>query len=516
MRRKILAFSLAVIAMIAVVLFAILTADDEEEVQEQATAPTPRASASPAPPATPAATPEAREPTFAPDGRTGIPELDAIIDDFVTLDAEALAETYGDVPAREFPSDGDPDVEAERWTGLLGKSERSLYAVFLADPDEAPGHDYNVVLSVTPAGQTEALGWRVAVKGTEAVEVLLGTGSSPSAWAPGVSAGYERFLVLPPQQRLPQPPASHPLDTVTGDARVDAIVALIAARDVDGLLALADAPLSSAECGRHRRENDDRARAALREAADLAIGLHAVAVAPEGYLPAADHVIILVSQPAPYRWYVPGILERDGRIVGVDGCESEIPQLLYPPLSYSAPPLADLADLDTGRRAGIEVIDSFLDALRAEDLDAMLDLVSYQQVGCIVEPVGIGGPPFCEEGEAEGTVLDVIPAGQCEGFYMRREELRDGLHDLAGKPWAIFAVIEPGPVGEQDVDYVFLQSTWQVLLTDTEPNDDGSMRSIALGFEPDGLRNIAFGCGPASPDDLANAGISPDFLLPPP
>ena len=48
-----------------------------------------------------------------------------------------------------------------------------------------------------------------------------------------------------------------------------------------------------------------------------------------------------------------------------------------------------------------------------------MDLITYTQVDCVAEQQGIGAPPLCEADEIPGDTLNVLPVGQCEGFYVR-------------------------------------------------------------------------------------------------
>ncbi|HEU0075985.1 MAG TPA: hypothetical protein VFS30_18470 [Dehalococcoidia bacterium] len=507
MRSKLLAFALAVLAMVVIVVIAIVAIDDDAEAPSNAATASPTPSASQTPAASP--TPEAREPTFAPDGRTGIAELDRIIDDFVRLDAGVLAAAYPDVILRDFNGETDDLLPAPDWAARLVSSERSLYSVARERDGSGilPARQFNITLRVTEAGEKENT-WFIAVQ-NESIVDLLGNSGPPSPH--DVTFSYELFLVLPPRSELPLPPASHALTITTGDSGVDALISLLAAHDGDGLVAAAAMPLTRIQCSIRQAQRDDVATRELGEIAAEAIGIHAVAVLPEGYQPAADHLIMVVLEVSPYRWRVAGLMARDGSIVGFDICDTDRPTSLYPPRSYPAPPVADLTDLDPARRSGIEVIDTFLNALAAGDLSSMVGQVSYEQVGCILEPVGIGGPPFCEDGEAEGTLLDVVLAARCEGHYIRREAMPQVLGDLVGKPWALYAVIELGP----PVQDAFVPGTWQVILVDIEAEEDSFLRTISPWFTEEGLSGLLYTCGQGNPSDLERRGTSPEFLLPP-
>jgi len=509
MRSKLAAFLLAVAAMVVIAILAIIVLDDNAaEAPSIEQTPT----VSPTPAATP--TPEVREPTFAPDGRTGDAALDRIIDDFLTLDATALTNAYADVTAREFTGESDNILPVSVWAARLAGSERSLYAVFREREDSgiSPSRDVNIVLSVTEPGGLDT-GWRLAIQRGKIVDLLVGGDSPYSSYTGDIGFFYELYLVLPPETELPQAPPSHALTTTTGNAGVDTILALLAEHDGEGLIDLTAPQVSRRECRLPREDDQTRAEDELRTIAEQVIGLHSVARLPEGHPQAGDHLMLLILEQSPYHWQIAALATADGRITGLDLCDSTYVTSLYPPLSYPAPPLADLADLDAARRSGIEVVDTFLNALAAGDIAAMLDLVVYQQVSCIVEPVGMGGPPFCEGGEPLGTVLDVLPMGQCEGFYQRKAAIPQTLQDLSGKAWALYSVADLGP---PTPDNDFFRGNLQVVLAETDVPEQPVMPAIALSFSNAGLTAIGLGCGPLSPQEMLSPGRSPAFLLDPP
>jgi hypothetical protein len=108
------------------------------------------------------------------------------------------------------------------------------------------------------------------------------------------------------------------------------------------------------------------------------------------------------------------------------------------------------------RETGTAALDAIIAAAVRGDTAALQAAIQYTPTACITTPQGIGAPPFCRAGEAEGTKVDVIPLAQCEGFFARSDELRmDALAGAAtlyavyrasaadqfppGKYWAIFA-----------------------------------------------------------------------------
>jgi hypothetical protein len=75
-------------------------------------------------------------------------------------------------------------------------------------------------------------------------------------------------------------------------------------------------------------------------------------------------------------------------------------------------------------RTGIDEINKVIDAIMGEDIDVRLDLVHLTRTAC-TSVDGLGGPPKCEPGETEGTIVDVFPVSSGEGHHVRPSLLMD-------------------------------------------------------------------------------------------
>ena len=75
-------------------------------------------------------------------------------------------------------------------------------------------------------------------------------------------------------------------------------------------------------------------------------------------------------------------------------------------------------------------------------------LVQYISVGCTTAD-GLGGPPKCAPGEAEGTLVEVFPVGEAEGYFVRPEEIDRTLEFTVD---GLYAVYRPAP-GIDPVEY---------------------------------------------------------------
>jgi hypothetical protein len=78
-----------------------------------------------------------------------------------------------------------------------------------------------------------------------------------------------------------------------------------------------------------------------------------------------------------------------------------------------------------GARTGIQEVDAIIAAVLVRDIDAMRKLVRYTTARCTTAS-GLGGPPKCERGEAEGTWVEAFPILGSEGGFVRRASI-DGV-----------------------------------------------------------------------------------------
>ena len=96
--------------------------------------------------------------------------------------------------------------------------------------------------------------------------------------------------------------------------------------------------------------------------------------------------------------------------------------------------------LDT--RTGVASVDALIAAVHPGDAQALARNIAGVQVACTLNAQGIGGPPPCEDGESEGTILDVLPSSQCEGFYVCVENVGNSFFALTRSAPCAFAVFE--------------------------------------------------------------------------
>jgi hypothetical protein len=80
-----------------------------------------------------------------------------------------------------------------------------------------------------------------------------------------------------------------------------------------------------------------------------------------------------------------------------------------------------LAIYPSGTRTGNAELDPIIEALIRHDFPSMKALTSYTRIGCTYSD-GLGGPPKCQEGETEGTIVEVVPFLGPEGHHARQAD----------------------------------------------------------------------------------------------
>ena len=75
-------------------------------------------------------------------------------------------------------------------------------------------------------------------------------------------------------------------------------------------------------------------------------------------------------------------------------------------------------------RVGIEEIDDVINAVASGDLQLLRSLVKFTTAKCTLLD-GLGGPPKCRAGEAEGTPVEVLPLLGSEGSFIRKDEMEN-------------------------------------------------------------------------------------------
>lgn len=98
-------------------------------------------------------------------------------------------------------------------------------------------------------------------------------------------------------------------------------------------------------------------------------------------------------------------------------------QTVIPTLTEPAPPQpSEPGYHPLSTRMDIEDVDAVLAAVESGDPQQLRDLIRFTTVGC-TKAEGLGGPPKCQDGEAEGTPVEVLPFLGSEGHFLRKADV---------------------------------------------------------------------------------------------
>jgi hypothetical protein len=137
----------------------------------------------------------------------------------------------------------------------------------------------------------------------------------------------------------------------------------------------------------------------------------------------------------------------------VSACSTEmIPpneptQAALPPAEIVVSPDKPYHPLDTMTQ--IAEIDLVLYAVASGDPQQLRDLFEYSQIACQTVNA-LGGPPPCRAGEAEGTIVEVLPSLGPEGSYLRKDEVDNfpGLNVIG-----VYAVYQVSDTAYSEVNF---------------------------------------------------------------
>ncbi|HAV78596.1 MAG TPA: hypothetical protein DCX53_14705 [Anaerolineae bacterium] len=88
-----------------------------------------------------------------------------------------------------------------------------------------------------------------------------------------------------------------------------------------------------------------------------------------------------------------------------------------------------------------------MEAVYSDTLEGTLALMQFVEISC-ANVEGLGGPPPCPEGVAEGTLLEVFPTLSSHGALVSREEFTNMLLNLQVKNLYAVYLEEPNPNAE--------------------------------------------------------------------
>ncbi len=172
-----------------------------------------------------------------------------------------------------------------------------------------------------------------------------------------------------------------------------------------------------------------------------------------------------------------------------------------PTADPSTTPTAD----PTGESEGTPtIVNDIIEAVAAADAAAIEAMLVYTSLECTTTVEGLGGPPQCAAGEADGDEVDVLLVAQCEGSYARPGELNTFPLTENISFYAAYRA----------TDAFYPPSDYVVVFSRTQPNIEGEM-GIEFVATDEGIVGINYGCGQTAPElvefqQLTDAIIDPD------
>lgn len=321
----------------------------------------------------------------------------------------------------------------------------------------------------------------------------------------------------------------------TGISRVDEVIDALAAADVKALVSLvrytnvscvSTPPLASVEvvhCPPHKGSgslvpgfllascegtsmvNPDSPALGLRSRlGSLGRQVYAVYRANERYdvqsFPSIDYAIVATYPPSGVVSGLALLVDSSG-IVGMDVDCGYPPQqfaryagfdeAVLPPSKIEKTPVAPAL-----RHSGIPEVDAVIDAVLSGDRNKLRPLIAFRKMVCTATPQGIGRL-YCETAEPDGTQVGVIPAGQCEGSFLREDKL-DEFYLSAGSIFAVF------------------RSTSEYSLVFSRPSADRPKPlAIVVQVSSGRVTSINYGCGETALEYVTRVHPQ-EFFLPPP
>jgi len=123
------------------------------------------------------------------------------------------------------------------------------------------------------------------------------------------------------------------------------------------------------------------------------------------------------------------------------------------------PPQAGASLQERADGTGIPDVDVVIDTVLVGTPQEQLQLLQFSSLAC-TRADGLGGPPKCADGEAEGTIIEAFPFLGPEGHHVRRDDMEDWAGIQATGVYAVYRVSdqvysdEAYPAGEYAI--VFL------------------------------------------------------------
>jgi hypothetical protein len=149
---------------------------------------------------------------------------------------------------------------------------------------------------------------------------------------------------------------------------------------------------------------------------------------------------------------------------------------------------------------GVASVDDAIAARLAGDFEAVEGMFEFQSVACEVDVMGAGGPPECEADEADGTLVDVLPVAQCEGAFLREQDVFFAQR-LRGHAVQFVSMFNAP-------DDIYPEGDYAVIFGYTRPEMPDKTLALELMMDPAGVTGVNFGCGESPQELIAAQGLT--------
>jgi hypothetical protein len=123
-------------------------------------------------------------------------------------------------------------------------------------------------------------------------------------------------------------------------------------------------------------------------------------------------------------------------------------------------------------KTGVEELDRIIRIVLDGNVNELRSIVQYTQTKCTFKD-GLGGPPKCQEGEAEGEMLEVLPFLGPEGHFIRKADIDSWVGIDSSDLYAVYMVSDSAyadpsyPSGKYAIAFInearFMITTLQIV-----------------------------------------------------
>ena len=195
--------------------------------------------------------------------------------------------------------------------------------------------------------------------------------------------------------------------------------------------------------------------------------------------------LVLAACSSPTATTQPGQEQKANLpVVGAYPAAEATPESGYPAAEQVQPAASGAypPPYEAGKTTGVASVDKVLAALPSSNAADMQALLVYASAGCTTAE-GLGGPPKCKAGEAEGTQVEGIPVLGAEGSWTLKGEVPA---DFLAGPFNLLGVYEVKADANTDPNYP--SGKYAVLVTSAAQPDS----LIVLRVDDNGIVRVDY------------------------